>query len=269
MASETLEDWLAIVEPAIDRLPWFGLPPFHPTVARNPRQEPHFQIYYDRRVLISWLVGRPVSEIAKRAGCGIRYVYDVLSRIIYRDSYTIDVHSYLNELGLFAVIDAPLVIEDQFDIEFDPETYGSGTTLEQIEEPDIDRVAVGVCLVCHRAVVLLANNDPQHDLESIPFERYLNWLPSEQMAPILGHLARHFYLEVPWSRVQLGGPKNRFPDKWGSFVLGDYTINGIYEWRMDGLRPMTPVLQGLPIDIEKARRWWLGMLSGRKSSYPK
>ena len=52
MAPQTLEEWTGMVEQAIDRLPWFGLPPFQPTVARNPRQNPYFRIYYDRRVLI-------------------------------------------------------------------------------------------------------------------------------------------------------------------------------------------------------------------------
>ena len=99
MAPQTLEDWTGMVEQAIDRLPWFGLPPFQPTVARNPRQDRYFRIYYDRRVLISWLVGRPASEIAKRAGCSIRYVYEVLYRVIYRGSYTYEVHNYLNNFG--------------------------------------------------------------------------------------------------------------------------------------------------------------------------
>ena len=268
MAPETLEDWMGMVEQAIDRLPWFGLPPFQPTVARNPRQDRYFRIYYDRRVLISWLVGRPASEIAKRAGCSIRYVYEVLYRVIYRSSYTYEVHNYLNDLGLFAVVDAPLIPADRPDIEFDPESYGSGTFLEEIDEPE-DGTAIGVCLICHRVVVLLANDDPQHDLESIPFERYIDWLFQDQMTLILGHLASHFYLESPWRAVHLIGPKSRFPDKHGSLALGTDVVNTIQDWFIRGMRPLTPVVGGTPMDIEEARRWWLGMLSGRKSGSPK
>lgn len=203
-----------------------------------------------------------------------RLQYEVLHRIIYRDSYTIEVHKYLSELGLFAVIDAPSIPEDRPEIEFNPETYGSGVPLKEIDELDYGigigtGTAIGVCLVCHRAVVLLANDYPFHNLESITFERYINWLPYKQMVPILGHLARHFYLEVPWSTAHLSGPKNRFPDKFGSFALGRDIINDIYEWHLDGLRPMIPVVHGKPMDIEEARRWWNGLLSGRKSSYPK
>ncbi|MCH8230858.1 MAG: hypothetical protein IIA53_11055 [Chloroflexi bacterium] len=268
MAPQMLEEWTGMVEQAIDRLPWFGLPPFQPTVARNPRQNHHFRIYYDRRVLISWLVGRPVSEVAKRAGCSIRYVYEVLYRVIYRDSYTLEIHNYLNDLGLFAVIDAPSIPEDRPDIEFNLESYGSRTLLEEIDEPEY-WTAVGVCLVCHRVVVLLANDDPQHNLEEIPFERYIDWLFGDRMTVALGHLACHFFLEIPWSAARLFGPKSRFPNKAGSLALGIEAISVFQEWSIRGSRPLTPVVNGTPIDIEKARRWWLGMLSGRKSSYPK
>ena len=102
-APQTLEEWKSIVEKAIDKMPWFGLPPYQPTVSKNPRQDPRSKIYYDRRILISWLAGRPVSEVAKRAGCSTRYVYKVLDRILYKIGYT-ESERYWDELGLFVVL---------------------------------------------------------------------------------------------------------------------------------------------------------------------
>ncbi len=258
-----------MVGEAIDQLPWFGLHPFEPTIAKNPRQDPHFRIYYDRRVLISWLVGRPVSEIAKRAGCSVRFVYKVLERIFYRSLIEFDIYSDLTDLGLFKVIDAPEISQDWPDIEFEGEVFGSVIVPDEIYETDWYGTAIGVCLVCHRVAVLMANDDPEHDLEEIPPDVYIHWLHYEQATAILGHLACHFFLEIPWSEAGLVGPKSRFPSKVGSLALGLEAVNVFLDWFSRGAHPLTPVVNGIPMDIEKARRWWLGMLSGRKSSLPK
>lgn len=262
-APQTLEEWKSIVEKAIDKMPWFGLPPYQPTVSKNPRQDPRSKIYYDRRVLISWLAGRPVSEVAKRAGCSTRYVYKVLDRILYKIGYT-EYDRYWDELGLFVVLDAPFHSDELPDIDFDADSYGTDTPLEQVYQWDEDfQPAVGVCLICHRVVALLPNDYPEHNLELIQFDRYAWWLLPEKLEPIMGHLACHFYLEGQWSLARLCGPKSRFRDKLGSLVLGDFGINQVYEWFLGGLRPLTPVIKGKSMDPEDARRWWLGLLHGR------
>lgn len=260
---QTLEEWKSIVEKAIDKMPWFGLPPYHPTVSKNPRPDSRFKIYYERRVLISWLVGRPVTEIAKRAGCSTRHVYDVLDRAIYKIIYK-SYERYWDKLGIFAVLDAPFHSTALPDIEFDLDTYGTDYLLEQVYEWRGEiQPAVGVCLICHRVVVLLANYEPEHNLELIPVDRYAGWLLPERLKAIFGHLACHFLLEGSWREVGLIGPETRFRDKLGSLKLGEFVINRLYEWLLQGSRPLTPVFKGKPMDPEDASRWWMGLLNGR------
>ncbi len=259
----TIEQWKSIVEKAIDEMPWFGLSPYQPTVSKNPRQDPHSKIYYDRRILISWLAGRPVSEMARRAGCSTRYVYEVLDKILYKIGYT-DQQRYWDELGLFAVLDAPFHSDELPDIDFDADGYGTDTPLEQVYQwYDDFQPAVGVCLICHRIVALLPNDDPEHNLELIQFDRYVLWLLPAKLQLIMGHMACHFYLEGRWSLAGSSGPKSRFRDKLGSLVLGDVGISQLYGWSGGGFRPLTPVIKGKSMDPEDARRWWLGLLHGR------
>ena len=259
----TIEQWKSIVEKAIDEMPWFGLSPYQPTVSKNPRQNPDSKIYYDRRILISWLAGRPVSEMAKRAGCSTRYVYEVLDRILYKIGYT-EQERYWDELGLFAVLDAPFHSDELPDIDFDADGYGTDTPLEQVYQWNEDfQPTLGVCLICHRVVALLPNDDPEHNLELIQFDRYMLWFIPAKLELIMGHMACHFYLEGRWSLADLSGPKSRFRDKLGSLVLGDFGISQMYEWFLGGSRPLTPVIKGKSMDPEDARRWWLGLLHGR------
>ena len=260
---QTFTEWKEIVENAIDDMPWFGISPFRPTISRNPRQNLHFEIYYDRRVLLSWLVGRPISEIAKRAGCSSRYVYKVLDRVLYENIYRYD-EEYWEELGLFAVLDAPNHSKQMDDVQFETDGYGPFTPLDQVyREPFDCQPAVGVCLVCHRVVVLLPNDDPTHDLSLIPYDRYWPWITLEKQKDFYGHLACHFFLESDWTVSGLFGPKPRFRGKLGSLRLGSLAINQLSEWIMAGSPPLTPVIKGKAMDPEDARRWWLGILNGK------
>ena len=264
----TVEQWKSIVEKAIDEMPWFGVSPYQPTVSKNPRQDPHSKIYYDRRILISWLAGRPVSEMAKRGGCSTRYVYEVLDRILYKIGYT-EQQQYWGELGLFTVLDAPFYSDELSHINFEVDGYGTGSFLEQIDHWAEDyQPSLGVCLICHRVVTLLLNDYAENNLEQIQFDSYSSWLTPTKLESIMGHMACHFYLEGQWSLASLFGPKNRFPGKLGSLKLGDYGISQIYDWFMGGTRPFTPVIKGKSMDVEDARRWWLGLLNG-KDALPK
>ena len=101
------EEFSEIVEGLIEGAPWFGEPPFEPTPIRHsPRGALHHQ-GYRRRVLLSWLVGRPVSQIAKRAGCSTRLAHRVVAQTIYPPGTNGALEDWLS-LGLIGVIDTPL-----------------------------------------------------------------------------------------------------------------------------------------------------------------
>ena len=120
------EEYFEIIRGLADGAPWFGLGEFEPTLRRKPPRRASSDSDYIRRVLISWLIGRPVSDIADRAGCSPRLAYSIINHTIYESGAIDELDSWI-ELGLVAVVDGPLVPEtaiwgeDEQEDEIDPD----------------------------------------------------------------------------------------------------------------------------------------------------
>ncbi len=113
-----------------EEIPWFGEDPYLASTSRHPPRPIIDDLEYVRRILISWLIGRPASLVAKRAGCSERTVRNVIARVVYAREEEIDTAwSLWCELGLVAGIRLPGEIADRAKNE------------EQI---------VIACQVCHR-----------------------------------------------------------------------------------------------------------------------
>ncbi|MDP6824333.1 MAG: helix-turn-helix domain-containing protein, partial [Dehalococcoidia bacterium] len=91
-----------IIEVA-DDLPWFGEEPFKASGRRRPPLPVFSSLSYLRRVLLAFLAGRPMAEIAARAGCGIRTVYKVIGGVVYILPEDDEIPIWF-ELGLFGVV---------------------------------------------------------------------------------------------------------------------------------------------------------------------
>jgi len=96
---------LHLVEVA-DALPWFGQEPFKASRRRRPPRPVFSSLSYVRRVLLAFLAGRPMSEVAAPAGCGIRTIYKVIGGVIYWLPDNDEIPIWL-DLGLFGVVRAP------------------------------------------------------------------------------------------------------------------------------------------------------------------
>ena len=76
VSAKSPQEFLEKVAPVIEGMPWFGEPPYQPTLRKKPPRGAAEDLSYVRRVLISWLIGRPISEIARRAGVGRQQKWD-------------------------------------------------------------------------------------------------------------------------------------------------------------------------------------------------
>ncbi len=135
----TYEDYVRMLEDLADALPWFGEPPLTPAGDRYVPRPAGGDDRFVRRVLLSWLVGRPVSQVAKRAGCSPRLVLNIVREAVYRPVLSAsEEFEYWCRLGLLAPVDGPEFVGD-----------------ERFLEPwvDIDLTCLPVvCLACHRLV---------------------------------------------------------------------------------------------------------------------
>ena len=105
VSAKTPQAFVEKVALLIDDVKWFGEPPFEPRLRKKPPNSAAEDHPYVRRVLISWLVGRPVSQIATRAGCSPRLVHKILSTAIYFPPEP--PLSFWRDLGLIALLDVP------------------------------------------------------------------------------------------------------------------------------------------------------------------
>ena len=132
------------------------------------------------RVLISFLVGRPVIEIARRAGCSPRLVHKVVRSWIYElDEF--DRLERWDDLGLVKFVDGPEVL---FEVGWEDDERG-------LVESDS---AVVACLVCHHPAGVV-------ELEEARSNRWVIEIFDGRFEPgwgagpsLLGHMFRHFTL---------------------------------------------------------------------------
>ncbi|NQW16053.1 MAG: hypothetical protein HQ478_01060 [Chloroflexi bacterium] len=135
------ENLMTQIFDGLDTVGWLGEGSFLPSQKRNAPHRAIEDIRYVRRVLISWLAGRPVSEMASRVGCSDRLIYSILRGALYEDKG--DRVAYWAELGLVGMMDTPVakfteLSWDEFGEEYEAEFERT--------EPII------ICQLCHQII---------------------------------------------------------------------------------------------------------------------
>jgi AcrR family transcriptional regulator len=251
-----------------DTLPWFGEPPFEPALRKRARRPAARDPAYVVRVLVSWLIGRPVTEIAKRAGCSPRLVYAVIRETIYEPDSLEGFYAWM-DLGLIGAVDGP---EGRY-------RAPSRETSRQAPSP-LDLPVI--CLVCHRWIGGATAEGRRHDGSYVDLDHPLNpRLAVEARPSVQGHLVSHFLLgddPIPYQRPSSFDPLvvelSRDPQR---RAAAQRRLRGRQRWSQDassavmevvrrhlrrGSPPLLPVSAGRPVEPEAARRWWAAMLEG-------
>ena len=231
---------------AVHRFPWFSQ--FHISSAQGIDYELRRKtVRAIRRILFSFLAGRPMNAVAKRVATSRRTVYATIEREIYSDYGELDTWS---ELGLIRVWDLPRV------------TFG-GTQLDDGIRFEEECAAV-VCLLCHRLVGHVSLFDRLYDSslvvgESNRFEPY-----SYRNNSVRGHLISHFFFgerPVPNRRMMIdygsGGRPRFYTARGGWMDRVELTVAGIAGNDQDRILPVTE--DGSPTEGE-VREHYLGLL---------
>ncbi len=254
--------------------PWLGEEPFPVATDRRPPRPIINDLEYVRRILISWLIGRPVSEMAKRVGCGERSVRNVIEKVVYVDEYDLESGwSYWIKLGLIGAFDV---------------TTASTVTGWQ-PDPDVVEVTV-ICQVCHRAVGIISMSNTllgeQRGLQvesDVLFREILaaDRLERRRLARVQGYLILHFYVGRDNIKSNMRKAKHRShslsqdlkliprnqPFKWVSRRI-HYTesvsvdaLAVVPEERDPDWALVAPIIDGCPISFYDARRRWKKLIS--------
>lgn len=242
--------WRALPSLA-DRLDWFGQDPFSSAKSISRQELKDRTLPAIRRVLVSFQVGRPVTDIAARVPCSPRTVYEILNELFYR--WNSNLATWI-ELGLVTVWDAPK-------ISFDPMW---GRTHEHFWED----AAPVFCLMCHRPIdhARLYHRDHDSTLLQPDDERYR--AGTESHATSQGHLISHFYLggrprpNEPYPLEDnlyrtFGGLVGKLNStRWKDRVPLGAVIES-QKWRN---QPPTPVIQGKSPTRESVIQFYRGLL---------
>ena len=262
----------------VDSLPWFGEEPFRASERRRPPRPVFSSLGYQRRILLAFLAGRPMSEVAARAGCGTRTIYKVIEAIIYDLPDNDEIPVWL-DLGLFGVV-APRPDQPS------PPLVEVGLMKQPVGENDV----LLFCLLCHGFMGGLDNGG-------------FAWRPDPGFGEVLlgpsvirdrgatdkmqGHLVAHFRLQeeriaVPvldigaeyrakwaqadeeWDNLDLIRKNRR--DNWSrSWILGE-AANAVLDRRRPlGGAGFLPYIGGRPMNIETARNHWLSLIPNPRS----
>ena len=261
------------IEEVADTLPWFGEEPFKPSGRRQPHRPVFASLGYQRRILLAFLAGRPMSQVAVRAGCGSRTVYKVISGDVYWLPMDDEIPIWL-ELGLFGVV-APRPDQPS------PPLVEVGLIKQSVGENDV----LLFCLLCHAFMGGLDNAG-------------YAWLPDPDFGEALlgpsvirdrgvtdemqGHLVAHFMLQeeriaVPvldvWTKIRARwargfedwddpdlirlNRKNNWSRRWS---LGE-AANRVLDRRHPlGGAGFLPSVGGRPMSIERERKHWLSLI---------
>ena len=172
-----------------------------------------------RRVLFSFLAGRPMTAVAGRIPTSRRTVYAVIEKEIYFANGDLDTWS---ELGLIRIWDLPQVAFGGIQLQ-------DGITFEEDS-------AVVVCLLCHRPVGSVSLSDRLYDSSLVAPDSSQFELFSHRSERIRGHLIAHFFFgERPVPNRQM------MVDRSSGDGLRFYTARG--GW-MDRVEPMVAGIAG-------------------------
>ena len=261
----------------IDAASWLREKPFAPAAPGLPPRNAAGDDGCVRRVLISWLIGRPVSAIAKRAGGSPRLVHKVLEKIIYDRRGSL--WQRWAGLGLIGFLDTPYA-------DFD------ATHAEVVNIPAAGYLspwsALVFCQICHRPIagmrvmsrsrkfdgsLLRVGESWEEDIRDVP-------LPEIQV-----HLVRHFALKLPEidpprhaTSLIIAGLGTRNPElqsasfrrlkKYGALERRKPWIERIFteaaieiqRFPRSGMPELLPIRKGVEIDRQEARDKWMRYL---------
>jgi hypothetical protein len=176
-----------------EKFPWFG--DFHIAPSRGISYELRKRtIPGIRRVLFSFLGGRPMTAVAERVPTSRRTTYEVVRRAIYY--YSCDIELW-TDLGLIRVWDIPQT--DMWLAEL------PNNIVYQEDSPPV------ICLMCHRLIGHIAIYERSYDSSLVEnFSRPVEH-ETPQVESIRGHLIAHFLLDGnPW-------PNGSWNTKFGRF----------------------------------------------------
>lgn len=258
----------------IEKMPWLGEMPFRAATDRRPPKPIIDDLEYVRRILIAWLIGRPVSQVARRVGCSERSVRNVVRNVLYvaEDDLAIAWNAWC-ELGLLGAID--VMVADQ--------------AFSRLEDPDIVQVSA-ICQICHRLAgvvcmfkpLLAEQRGSQIDLETLTRGLIVeDRLARRRLAQVQSHLLSHFYIGNDaiaantrrvrqrehefMQRVSLIPPSRPF--KWRtnrlhySKIVSGHALQNLAEGGEPDQNQLTPVVGGRPTTIYDARRRWKRMIA--------
>ena len=180
-ALEDADEYSRALTLGAEKFPWFG--DFHIAPARGISYELRKRtIPGIRRVLFSFLGGRPMTAVAKRVPTSRRTTYEVVRRAIY--NYSCDIELW-TDLGLIRVWDIPLT--DMWLAEL------PNNIAYQENSPPV------ICLMCHRLIGHIAVYERSYDSSLVENFRVPVEHGTPQVEDIRGHLIAHFLLDGrPW-----------------------------------------------------------------------
>lgn len=234
------------VRMAAQRFPWFGENYVAPAQGIGDeikrRTMPGL-----RRVLVSYLAGRPMSSVAARVPTSRRTAYQIIRRVIYSGWGDIDTWT---ELGLIRIWDIP-------EVKFD-------STLVYPEPWFKEDAAPAICLACHRLIGHAVLTERLYDSSFIENNDRRIEFGTDETERIRGHLIAHFHFDGR------PAPNESFETKWGWFStnpgksvaqrwmdLVDPLANGTVEIHR---RLTRPVVDGRPPTDEEIRRYYRALL---------
>lgn len=170
------DSYFRAVSMGVQRFPWFG--EFHIAPARGIEYELRRRTLPGiRRVLVSFLAGRPMSSVARRVRTSRRTVYSIIRLEIY-DGYN-DIDRWA-DLGLIKMWDVPEIL-------FDTTRLPNGIWF-------VEGFAPVICLMCHRLIGHVPASDRRYDSSFIEGTENRLQTDSDQYERIRGHLIAHFDL---------------------------------------------------------------------------
>lgn len=238
------EDYISAIEAGARQFPWFSEYRVAPAdgIAHELRRR---TVPGLRRVLFSYLGGRPMKQVANRIPTSRRSVYQHIKGAVYFG----DIHGW-NELGLIRLWATP-----KFKV--DPNVLLPDGWLDEDHTPVI-------CLMCHRSVGHIKLWERPHDSSLLEAADIQYEYGSRAEEEIRGHLISHFFLG--------GRPK---PNESWETVLGWISYNpGKYLARrwLDQVDPVAittahdhrrltlPVVDGRPPTEDQVRAHYRALL---------
>ena len=234
------------VRERIDALPWFGQEVDLPARGRPRHRGERLEIDDEARVLLSWLAGGSVRQVARRADVGHRTVYNVVRRVVYTGR-PMSLMGKWHDLGLIACMVTPRCLKVP-------------NSLWQTV----------VCLICHQEVASYDWDEPRYRAgETFRPDAEAQMAPgnARQCASATqGHLVLHFLLEgypIPFGRAW---PSILGTDAWSQIPQRTRDYVEAHRWaRSVATRPEGAcVVQ----ELEPWRRWRRRLLAGDRHASP-